>query len=152
MRWQEISSQQCSIARTLSVIGDSWTMLVVRELFNGNRRFGGMLAATGAPSAILSERLASHEHHGVVDKQPYSSRADRLEYRLTEKGRDLYPVLVTLMGWGDRWMSGGAPPPVQLHHVACGHDTRPTLTCSACGDPIDARAMTKAPDLDTHRQ
>jgi DNA-binding HxlR family transcriptional regulator len=144
MKWHEISAQRCSIARALSVIGDSWTMLVVRELFNGNRRFGGILTATGAPPAILSERLRTLERDGVVDKRPYSARADRFEYRLTEQGRDLYPVLVTLMAWGDRWMSGGEPPPVRLHHVDCGHDTHPTLVCSACREPIDARTMTKA--------
>jgi hypothetical protein len=77
----------------------------------------------------------------VVEKRPYSSRGDRFEYRLTAKGRDLYPVLISLMTWGDRWMSNGEPSPVQLHHEACGHPTTPTLSCSACGDPIDPRAM-----------
>ncbi|MCU1503374.1 MAG: hxlR-like helix-turn-helix family protein, partial [Ilumatobacteraceae bacterium] len=66
---------------------------------------------------------------------------DRYQYRLTTKGRDLYPLLVSLMTWGDRWMSNGEPPPVRLRHVACGHPTAPTLTCSVCGDPIDPRAM-----------
>jgi DNA-binding HxlR family transcriptional regulator len=141
VKWNEIDTQRCSIARALSVVGDSWTMLIVRELFNGNRRFNGLLDETGAPSAILSDRLTSLERDGVVEKRPYSQRADRFEYRLTHKGRDLYPVLVALMMWGDRWMSHGEPPPVRLHHEACGQPTAPTLNCSACGDPIDPRTM-----------
>jgi DNA-binding HxlR family transcriptional regulator len=141
VKWSDIASQRCSIARALSVVGDSWTMLIVRELFNGNRRFGGLLAETAAPPAILSERLAALEHDGVVSKRPYSERADRFEYRLTDRGRDLYPVLISLMAWGDRWMSDGGPPPVQLRHTTCGQHTTPTLHCSACGGEIDPRAM-----------
>jgi DNA-binding HxlR family transcriptional regulator len=146
VKWTDIAAQDCSIARTLSVVGDSWTMLVVRELFNGNRRFNGLLEATRAPSAILSERLSTLELEGIVEKRPYSSRADRFEYRLTGKGRDLYPVLLTLMAWGDRWMTDGGPPPVRLQHVSCGRETHPHLSCSECGEPIDPRAVTKLGD------
>ncbi|MET0326208.1 MAG: helix-turn-helix domain-containing protein [Ilumatobacteraceae bacterium] len=148
MKWSDIASQQCSIARALSVVGDRWTMLVIRELFNGNRRFGGLLTETGAPPAILSERLAGLERDGVVTKRPYSQRADRFEYRLTAQGRDLYPVLVSLMAWGDRWMSDGRPPPVELRHTTCGHHTTPTLHCSACGGTIDPREMQRDVGVD----
>ena len=86
MKWSEVASQECSIARTLSVVGDSWTMLVIRELFNGNGRFNGLLDAVKAPPAILSERLASLERDDVIVKRPYSSRGDRFEYRLTAEG------------------------------------------------------------------
>jgi DNA-binding HxlR family transcriptional regulator len=141
VKWNEIVTQHCSIARALSVVGDTWTMLIVRELFNGNRRFNGLLGETGAPPAILSERLAGLERDGVVEKCQYSQRSDRFEYRLTVKGRDLYPVLISLMTWGDRWMANGEPPPVQLRHTACGHRTTPTLNCSVCGDSIDPRDM-----------
>lgn len=155
MKWSEIASQHCSIARALSVVGDSWTMLIVRELFSGNRRFSGLLTETGAPPATLTERLGALERAGVVDKQPYSTRPDRFEYRLTAKGRELYPILVSLMGWGDRWMAAdGEAPPVRLVHRSCGQPTTPTLTCSACGEVIDPRAMTKitaaGPDDDSH--
>jgi DNA-binding HxlR family transcriptional regulator len=141
VRWNEIVTQRCSIARALSVVGDSWTMLVIRELFNGNRRFDGLLDETGAPPAILSDRLAGLERDGIVERRPYSQRGDRFDYRLTAKGRDLYPVLISLMAWGDRWMSNGQPPPVELHHMTCGHPTTPTLNCSVCGEMIDPRAM-----------
>lgn len=140
MKWSEIAAQECSIARTLSVVGDSWTMLIVRELFNGNGRFNGLLDATQAPPAILSERLAALERDDVIVKDPYSARADRFEYRLTPKGRDLYPVLISLMAWGDRWMTDGEPP-VQLVHRTCGQLTTPTLTCPHCGDRVDPREM-----------
>ena len=146
MKWSEIASQDCSIARTLSVVGDSWTMLVIRELFNGNGRFNGLLDATEAPPAILSERLASLEDDDVVTKRPYSSRRDRFEYRLTAKGRDLYPVLISLMAWGDRWMTEGTPP-VQLVHRRCGQHATPTLTCPRCGDRIDPRDMQRRDDV-----
>ncbi|MDY7106738.1 MAG: helix-turn-helix domain-containing protein [Actinomycetota bacterium] len=147
MKWSEIAGQECSIARALSIVGDSWTMLVVRELFNGNRRFNGLQAATQAPPAILSERLSMLETEAIVEKRPYSARADRFEYRLTAKGRDLYPILLTLMAWGDRWMTeAGAPPPVRLRHTPCGHETHPHLSCSECGDAIDPRAVTKLTD------
>jgi len=138
VKWSEVASQECSIARTLSVVGDSWTMLVIRELFNGNGRFNGLLDATEAPSAILAERLAGLERDDIVVKRPYSSRRDRFEYRLTAKGRDLYPVLISLMAWGDRWMTDGDPP-VQLMHRPCGQHITPTLTCPHCGAHVDPR-------------
>lgn len=141
MKWSEIADQECSIARALSVVGDTWTMLVIRELFNGNRRFNGLQHETRAPTAILAQRLDNLERDGVVDKRPYSQRSDRFEYRLTDKGRDLYPVLISLMTWGDQWMSADRPPPVQLRHITCGRPTTPTLRCSSCGDPIDPRDM-----------
>ena len=141
MKWSEIATQHCSIARTLSVVGDTWTMLVIRELFNGNGRFNGLLDETGAPPAILSDRLATLERDGVVDKRPYSQRADRFEYRLTAKGRDLYPVLISLMTWGDRWMTDGGPRPSSSATARAASTPRPTLTCSACGDPIDPLQM-----------
>ena len=146
MKWSEIAAQDCSIARTLSVVGDRWTMLVIRELFNGNGRFNGLLDAVKAPPAILSERLAGLERDDVIAKRPYSTRDDRFEYRLTQKGRDLYPVLIALMTWGDRWMTDGAPP-VQLVHRGCGRLTTPTLTCPHCGDRIDPRDMQRHDDV-----
>ncbi len=144
MKWNEIAVQRCSIARSLSIVGDSWTMLVVRELFNGNRRFNGILEQTGAPPAMLADRLAALEQHGVVDKRTYSARPDRFEYRLTAKGRDLYPVLISLMAWGDRWMSNGEPPPVRLVHASCGQHVTPGLACPACAAAIDPREMQRA--------
>ena len=142
MRWQEIGELDCSIARTLSVIGDRWTLLVLRDCFLGGRRFDDFEASLGLSPHLLSTRLAKLVEHGILERRPYQERPARFEYRLTEKGRDVYPVIVSLLRWGDRWMGSKDGPPVELVHRGCGHVTTPTLTCSVCGDPVEARQMT----------
>ena len=138
MRWSEIDQQDCSVARALSVIGDRWTMLVLREAFMRTRRFEDLQARTGAPRPILADRLKTLVDNGVLERRRYSDRPDRFEYRLTKKGRDLYPVVVSILRWGDRWMSGGAGPPVELRHRACGHVMLPELACPECGGWLEA--------------
>jgi DNA-binding HxlR family transcriptional regulator len=138
MRWSEIDQQDCSVARALSVVGDTWTMLVLKEAFMRVRRFEDFLARTGAPRPILAERLKTLVENGVLDRRQYSERPDRFEYRLTEKGRDLYPVLVSILRWGDRWMSPGAGPPVELRHRGCGYAMHPELACPECGEWLQA--------------
>ncbi len=142
MRWQEIGELDCSIAKTLSVVGDRWTLLVLRDCFLGGRRFDEFEVSLGLSPHLLSTRLSKLVEHGILKRRPYQQRPTRFEYRLTEKGRDLYPVIVSLLGWGDRWMGSEDGPPVELVHRGCGHTTTPTLTCSACGDPVEARHMT----------
>ena len=139
MRWSEIDQQDCSVARALSVVGDRWTMLVLREAFMRTRRFEDFQARTEAPRPILADRLKRLVDNGVLERRQYSERPDRFEYRLTEKGRDLYPVVVSLLTWGDRWMTGPAGPPVEMRHRACGHAMHPELACPECGDWIGAR-------------
>jgi DNA-binding HxlR family transcriptional regulator len=139
MRWSEIDQQDCSVARTLSVVGDRWTMLVLREAFMRVRRFEDLQARTGAPRPVLAERLRVLVDNGVLERRLYSERPDRFEYRLTEKGRDLYPVVVSLLRWGDRWMSVPPGPPVELRHKACGHVMLPELACPECGEWLEAR-------------
>jgi DNA-binding HxlR family transcriptional regulator len=139
VRWSEIGEQDCSIARALSVVGDRWTMLVIREAFMRVRRFEDFQAATGAPRPILADRLKQLVDDGVLEKRRYSERPDRYEYRLTEKGRDLYPVVVSLLRWGDKWMNDGSGPPVELRHRDCGHAMVPELACPECGDWLEAR-------------
>ncbi len=141
MRWSDIGDQRCSVARTLSVIGDRWTMLVLREAFLRVRRFDEFQRRTGAPRPILAERLRGLVEHGVLDRRPYGSHPERFEYRLTEKGIDLYPALVTLLAWGDRWMPDDDGPPVELRHKDCGHVVVPELACPECGEWITARDM-----------
>ena len=142
MRWQEIGELDCSIAKTLSVVGDRWTLLVLRDCFLGGRRFDEFEVSLGLSPHLLSARLSKLVEHGILKRRPYQQRPTRFEYRLTEKGRDLYPVIVSLLRWGDRWMGSEDGPPVELVHRSCGHTTTPTLTCSACGDPVEARQMT----------
>lgn len=141
MRWQEIGGIRCSIARTLSVIGDRWTLLVLRDCFLGAHRFEAFQASLGLSPHLLSVRLGKLVEHGILARRPYQERPLRHEYRLTEKGRDLYPVIVSLLRWGDRWMAEGEAPPVELVHRACGHRTTPTLACSECGESLDPRGV-----------
>src|SRR5438094_9860809 len=105
MRWSRIAEQDGSVARALSVVGDRWTMLVLREAFMRTRRFEDFQVRTGAPRPALAERLRTLVDNGVLERRRYSERPDRYEYRLTDKGRDLYPVVVSLLRWGDRWMT-----------------------------------------------
>jgi DNA-binding HxlR family transcriptional regulator len=139
MRWREIAEMNCSIARTLSIVGDRWTLLLLRDCFLGARRFDQFSESLGLSPHLLSTRLAKLVEAGVLDRHPYQQKPARFEYRLTEKGRDLYPVIAGLVRWGDRWMADDEGPPVTLVHRDCGHATTPTLVCSECGDGIDPR-------------
>lgn len=152
MRWDEIGEVRCSVARTLSVVGDRWTLLVLRDLFLGARRFEHFEASLGASPHLLSARLRKLVDHGILERRPYQEKPVRHEYRLTEKGRDLYPVIVGLVGWGDRWMCDEGGPPVTFEHKSCGHSTQPELHCSECGESLqarDVRAHISDPSTDT---
>ncbi|MDE0855505.1 MAG: helix-turn-helix domain-containing protein [Nevskia sp.] len=142
MRWDEIEQMPCSIARSLSVVGDRWTLLVLRECFLGVRRFEDFQAHLGMARHRLADRLNRLVEEGVLRKEPYQQRPLRHEYRLTDKGKDLYPVLLSLVRWGDRWMDQGQGPPVVYRHRGCGHMTTPVLSCSECGEPLTARDVT----------
>lgn len=141
MRWDAIGTLGCPVARSLSVIGDRWTILVLRDAFLGVRRFDELQASLGCSPHVLSTRLAKLVRHGVLERRPYRRAPVRHEYRLTEKGRDLYPVIAGLLGWGDRWMTEEGHRSITLLHRACGQETLPTLTCSACGEALDARSV-----------
>ena len=139
MRWDEIGGIPCSIARTLSVVGDRWTLLIVRDAFLGARRFEHFQKSLGCSPHLLSTRLARLVDEGILEKRAYRERPTRHEYRLTEKGSELYPVIATLLAWGDRWMADAAGPPVLLEHR--GHRATPELRCSECGEPLHAREV-----------
>lgn len=138
MRRTSFAEMNCSVARTLEVVGEWWTMLVIREAFNGVRRFDDFQGRLGIARNVLAARLQSLVDHGVLERRQYQDRPPRCEYRLTEKGRDLYPVLVSMLTWGDRWTAGPEGPPVKLTHE-CGHDPQATLVCGHCGEKLDAR-------------
>ena len=129
----------CSVAGTLDVVGERWTLLVLREAFMGVRRFEQMQGHLGIARNILAARLQTLVGHGILERRRYSERPARYEYRLTQKGLDLYPALVSLMQWGDRHLAGKSGPPVVLRHRACGELTEPHLACSECGEPLGAR-------------
>jgi DNA-binding HxlR family transcriptional regulator len=142
MRWNEIGGVSCSVARALSVIGDRWTLLVLRDTFLGTRRFEDFQRQLGVTRHLLAGRLKKLVDAGILDKVCYQEKPARYEYRLTDKGRDLYPVIVSLLRWGDRWMTGDDGPPLTLVHKACGHRMHPTLVCPDCGAAIGPRDVT----------
>lgn len=130
-----------SIAATVQIIGDHWSPLVIREMFYGTKRFDDFQGHLGIATNILSQRLQRLVEHGIVDKRAYQLRPPRHEYQLTGKGLDLYPVPLSMLAWGDRWLSNGKPP-VRLTHLRCGKRLSPILTCSKCTHPITHEDVT----------
>lgn len=142
MKWQDVGEQPCSVARALSVIGDRWTLLILRNAFMGIRRFDDFQANLGVTRHLLSDRLKRLVEVDILKKVAYQERQQRFEYRLTEKGRDLYPVLLSLVKWGDQWMDQGLGAPIEYVHQACDQKFTPVLVCSECGEPVTARNVT----------
>jgi len=128
----------CSIARTLEVVGEKWALLAIREVFLGNRRFDEMVRRTGAPRDTMSARLRALVDRGILVRVPYSEHPARYEYRLTSAGRDLYPVIMSLLRWGDEHLAGEDGPPLRLEHHG-DHRFVPELACGCCGEVVDAR-------------
>src|SRR5580658_1701089 len=125
----------CPIARTLDMVGEKWALLAVREVFLGNRRFDDMVRRTGAPRDTLAARLRTLVAAGILERRQYCEHPARFEYHLTDAGRDLYPVILTLMRWGDQYLADDDGPPLVLEH-RCGHRLVPQVICQACGDPV----------------
>lgn len=136
MKWDDIDQQVCSVARALSVVGERWTLLIIRDAFKGTRRFEDFQRNLGVTRHRLAERLSGLVDEGVLTRTPYNARPLRYEYRLTRKGLALYPVLLSLSHWGDVWMDDGAGPPLKYWHSRCGKQTEPVLSCRECGDPL----------------
>ncbi|MBV1796515.1 helix-turn-helix domain-containing protein [Siccirubricoccus sp. G192] len=145
MRWNELADQTCSVARTVSVIGDRWTLLVLRDCFLRIRRFEQFQEKLGITRPVLADRLAKLVAAGVLEKVPYQLRPVRHEYRLTQKGLDLYPVLMAIVHWGDVYMTSEAGRPLMHRHKACGHLFDPMMVCSECRADLTARAVTVEP-------
>lgn len=145
MKWQELDRENCSLARAMAVVGDRWTLLVLREAFLRVRRFDDFQARLGIARRVLTERLAHLVDHGVLQKVAYQEAPVRYEYRLTEKGLGLYPVIIGLVHWGDAHYAGKKGPPLLHRHKSCGHDFRSVLTCSECGEVVEARDVQPHP-------
>jgi DNA-binding HxlR family transcriptional regulator len=126
----------CSVARTLDVVGEKWALLAVREVFLGNRRFDEMVRRTGAPRDTLAARLRTLVSAEILERRQYSEHPARFEYFLTEAGKDLYPVILTLRQWGDRHLAGEEGPPARFEH-SCGATLVADLVCESCGEPVD---------------
>lgn len=137
------TDMDCSIARSLDAVGRSWTLLIVRDAYFGVRRFEDFQGRLGIARNVLAARLRALVEADVLQRRRYQERPPRYEYRLTEKGRELLPVLLALKDWGDRWATAGEPP-VRIEHAACGAaDVRAVMTCSHCGErlqPFNVRA------------
>jgi len=138
VKWDELKDQQCSMARALSAVGDRWTLLILSDCFLGVRRFDQFRARLGISRTLLTDRLNLLEEEGVLSRRAYQDKPVRHEYRLTSKGRDLYPVIMGLVHWGDSYYADAAGPPILHRHKSCGHDFRPRLTCSECGESVSA--------------
>lgn len=136
MKWEEIGDQPCSVARTLSVLGDRWTMLILRNAFMGVRRFDDFQRSLGLTRHVLSERLKRLVEHEILVKVPYVQRQERFEYQLTEKGLDLYPIILAMVQWADKWMDLGMGKPLEFTHKSCGKKINPKVVCSECNDQI----------------
>lgn len=126
----------CSIARTLDLVGEWWTPLIVRDLFLGIDRFDELQRDLGLASNVLAARLRTLVEAGVVERQPLPDDRRSARHVLTERGRDLYPVLLSLMAWGDKWLAGAAGAPLQVVHARCGAVTAAVPHCSVCGEPL----------------
>jgi DNA-binding HxlR family transcriptional regulator len=141
MKWDDLADQPCSVARTVAVIGDRWTLMILRDCFLGVRRFEDFQARLGISRTITAERLKALVDEGVLKKIPYQDRPLRYEYRLTDKGLDLYPVMMAVVNFGDRHYAGEAGPPLLHRHKTCGCDFQPVMTCSECREPLTAREV-----------
>lgn len=125
----------CSIAATLGIIGDRWTLLILRDAFRGARRFSQFQDDLGIAKNLLSDRLRKLVEAGVLERVPYQDRPVRCEYVLTDKGQDLSPALISLMKWGDRWFADGKPPTVLIHD-RCGTPLVQRVLCPECDEAV----------------
>jgi DNA-binding HxlR family transcriptional regulator len=145
MQRTNFADMACSIARTLDIVGESWSPLILRDVWVGNRRFDGLQRSLGISTKVLTERLKWLVGHGVLEQRAYSQRPLRHEYVLTAKGAELVQVLMTMTAWGDRWTAGDAGPPVLLRHRACGQITHAEVRCAGCGEPLSAETVDVEP-------
>jgi DNA-binding HxlR family transcriptional regulator len=151
MRWNSLAREDCSLARTLAVMGDRWTLMILRDAFLRVRRFEDFERSLKIARRVLSERLALLVEEGILAKVPYQDKPLRHEYRLTDKGLDLYPAILSLVHWGDKYYAGKEGPPVLHSHHACGKDFRSVLTCSECGEAVGARNVTARATRSGHK-
>ncbi|MFG2358435.1 winged helix-turn-helix transcriptional regulator [Streptomyces sp. NPDC048521] len=138
MKRTSFAQWPCSIARTMDLLGDWWTPLVLREAFYGIRRFDAFQESLGIARTTLADRLRRLVDEGLLEKRPYQTEPVRYDYVLSAKGRDFYGVLLVMSRWGDRWLAGEAGPPVVMRHETCGQVAHAEVVCAACGEPMTA--------------
>ena len=140
-RTANYSNEHCSVAAALQVVGDPWTLLILRDAFLGVRRFDDWQAKLGVARNVLAARLKTLVEQGVLETRLYSEHPPRKDYVLTPRGRDLLPVILTLKAWGDRHVYGEAARPLDHVHI-CGADLELGIVCKACGKAVDNRELT----------
>jgi DNA-binding HxlR family transcriptional regulator len=138
MKRTSFANWPCSVARTMNLLGDWWTPLVLREAFYGISRFDQFQGELGIARNTLTDRLNRLVEYELLRKEQYQVDPVRYEYVLTEKGKDFYPVLAAMSAWGDRWLDKGAGPPIVFHHRSCDHDVAAEVVCSHCKEPLAA--------------
>jgi DNA-binding HxlR family transcriptional regulator len=138
MKRTQFSDQPCAVARTMDIVGELWTFMIIRNVFLGVRRFEGLRANLGISRKVLAERLDLLVQRGILERRPYQDRPPRHEYRLTPMGVDLFPVLMALARWGNRWLTGARGAPIEFVHRKCGQVTHARVVCSACGEDLGA--------------
>ncbi len=145
MQRTDFAAFTCSIARTLDVVGEPWTPLILRDVMVGIRRFDEIQADLGISRKVLTERLSWLVEHEVLARQEYSRTPPRSEYVLTDKGAELCDLLLVMNHWGDRWTAGAAGPPVLHRHHTCGQISHVELHCSACDQPMSVHTIDVLP-------
>jgi DNA-binding HxlR family transcriptional regulator len=144
MQRTSFEDMNCSVAQCLEVVGEWWSLLIVRDAFLGVRRFDDFQDRLGISRNTLNQRLNNLVDNGVLKRVPYQDHPPRAEYRLTEKGRDLWHVVMAMRQWGDRWAAPDGPP-LKIRHTACGRVVKAVPVCSHCGEELDVHSMTAVP-------
>lgn len=145
MRRSSFAGMNCSIAQALEIVGEWWTLLILRDVFLGIHRFDDFVERLGIARNVLTDRLDTLVAAGILERRPYDAGRGRYDYVLTDKGRDLWPVITTLREWGDRWILGDGNEPIVLEHRSCGEVTHLRHTCDRCGEPLDGRSVVARP-------
>lgn len=141
MKRIDTSDWPCPVARGAAILGDHWNLLLIRQACLGTRRFDDFQRQLGIGRNILSMRLHRLVDEGLLQRVRYQDSPPRDEYRLTQKGREVYPILAAIAAWGDRWLIGPEGPPLVLHHTTCDHDMHAVVVCSECSEPIEVRQV-----------
>jgi DNA-binding HxlR family transcriptional regulator len=141
MRWSELCDEQCGIARFLSVLGDRWALLILSDSFLGVRRFETFQARLGISRTILTRRLADLCDDGILERVAYQERPARHEYRLTSKGLDLYPVMMAMAQWSNKYYADEGGPPLLYEHTLCSRVFSPRVACSECGEEVPVQEV-----------
>jgi DNA-binding HxlR family transcriptional regulator len=139
------TNQGCSVAAALEVIGERWSLLIIRDVMNGNRRFSGIQSSLGIARNVLSARLERLVDEDILERRAYQESPPRHEYFLTEKGLDLWPALIALMSWGDRHSGNPEGPPLRVVHKTCGGPVSDRGICENCGETLHARDAVAVP-------